>query len=259
MVERPRGVRRLAGAFARARKRLRRPRFGGDGPVWSGGIWAMLLAGIALTYCATWVDEVAASFAHTSNAPWVRFLARLTDLGESQWYLIPAGLIVILLGLMDWGGRGTRFQARLYRLYGHAAYAFVAVALSGIITNIFKMFFGRARPVLLIDRGPFSFDPFSFGYEFASFPSGHSTTAGAVTALMLIWFPRWWPVLLPSGFVIAMTRIASRSHYPSDVVAGFFLGLIVAIVLGRWLASRRLLFRLSPGRLLPVLRGHGVR
>lgn len=251
---RPSSGARLVGAAGRARKRLSRPPRGGEGPVWSRSMTVLALCGVVLVLLATRLDAPAASFAHDSGAAWIKWLARLTDIGESQWYLIPAGLIVLVLGLIDWGARGTRHQAWLYVVFGNAAFAFLAVALSGLVTNLFKMIFGRARPVRFDQNGPFSFDPFTLGYDFASFPSGHSTTAGAVTAVLMIWFPRAWPLILPAGMLVALTRIASRSHYPSDVVAGFLVGFLIAVVLARWLAVRRLLFRLRPSRMLPVLR-----
>ena len=99
-----------------------------------------------------------------------------------------------------------------------------SVALSGLLVNLLKVLFGRARPRLLDQFGAHYFDPLTFGYLNASFPSGHSTTVGAIVGILMIWFPRWSLLIVELGLFFAATRIAAQAHYPSDVVAGFLLG-----------------------------------
>ena len=145
-----------------------------------------------------------------------------------------------------------RGKARLSFLFGQAAYVFAAVALSGIFVNIVKVLFGRARPRLIDEFGAYYFDPLTLGYLNASFPSGHSTTVGAIVGILMIWYPRWSLLLIELGLFFAATRIAAQAHYPSDVVAGFLVGLFFSIALARWLASRGVVFRFVPGKTLPV-------
>jgi undecaprenyl-diphosphatase len=77
---------------------------------------------------------------------------------------------------------------------------------------------------------------------------------GAVAMVLMLWFPKARvPVFLLCAF-LAVTRIAARAHYPSDVVAGFSLGLLYALFLARWLARRRVAFRFMNNALLPVPR-----
>jgi undecaprenyl-diphosphatase len=42
--------------------------------------------------------------------------------------------------------------------------------------------------------------------------------------------PRWRWLVLPAGFLLALTRVAIQAHYLSDVCAGFALGTACAIV-----------------------------
>ena len=121
------------------------------------------------------------------------------------------------------------------------------------------MLFGRARPRLLDQFGAHYFDPLTFGYLNASFPSGHSTTVGAITGILMIWFPRWSLLIVELGLFFAATRIAAQAHYPSDVVAGLLLGTLFSITLARWLAKRGVVFRLIPGKTLPVPAGFAPR
>ena len=71
-----------------------------------------------------------------------------------------------------------------------------------------------------------------------SFPSGHSTAAaaffGAVMYLCGSLPPRWRDtVRVLAGVMIVLVglaRVILRAHWPSDVVAGFALGLALASV-----------------------------
>jgi undecaprenyl-diphosphatase len=112
--------------------------------------------------------------------------------------------------------------------------------------------FGRARPRLIDEVGAYHFDPFTFGYLNASFPSGHSTTVGAIVGILMIWYPRWSLVTIELGLFFAATRIAAGAHYPSDVATGFLIGIFFSLVIARWLASRGVVFRFAPGKILPL-------
>jgi membrane-associated phospholipid phosphatase len=54
-------------------------------------------------------------------------------------------------------------------------------------------------------------------------------------------------------FVLACARIPAGAHYPSDVVAGFSIGAIMALVIARWLARRRAVFSFDGDATLPRL------
>jgi undecaprenyl-diphosphatase len=215
--------------------------------------WMALIAVVAIL-AAHLLDDGATLFVRASHSPFVHAMAKVTDIGQSQWYLVPAGLFFIAVAFVDWETRPRSGRARLAFLFSQAGYAFMAVAFAGIIADIFKFLFGRARPKLFEHGGSLHFEPFTIGHDFNSFPSGHSTTMGAVAMVLMLWFPKARvPVFLLCAF-LAVTRIAARAHYPSDVVAGFSLGLLYALFLARWLARRRVAFRFTNNALLPVPR-----
>lgn len=98
---------------------------------------------------------------------------------------------------------------------------FIALFLSLLLTNLtLKPLFDRARPCSLQSWCPK--DP--------SFPSGHTTSSFA--AASALWFrkeTRLVPLAL-LAFVLASTIAYSRLfldvHYPSDCLAGVFLGFV---------------------------------
>jgi hypothetical protein len=61
-------------------------------------------------------------------------------------------------------------RAQLAFVFAQAGFAFAAVAISGILVNIVKLFIGRGRPVLFEEGGIFQFQPFTLQYANLSFP-----------------------------------------------------------------------------------------
>jgi membrane-associated phospholipid phosphatase len=244
--------RRLAAALVEARRRLTRGGLASADPIWTPSMSRWLVIGLCVALIASLADAAAIRYVHGSQDAIIVFMAYITDIGKSQWYLVPAGLIFLSVGLLDWSRKGMRGKARLSVLFGQAAYVFSAIALSGIFVNIVKVMFGRARPRLIDEVGAYYFDPFTFGYVNASFPSGHSTTVGAIVGILMIWYPRWSLVTIELGLFFAATRIAAAAHYPSDVATGFLTGIFFSIVIARWLASRGVVFRFAPGKILPL-------
>jgi undecaprenyl-diphosphatase len=143
---------------------------------------------------------------------------------------------------LDASALARRVRARRTAHSLAALYVFVSVASSGIIVNIAKYVIGRARPKHFESTGGFSFDFWSGDADWASFPSGHATTAMALGLSLALLFPRLRWVFLSLGFWIAVSRLFTRAHYPSDVLGGVVVGGLAAWLLARALAQRRLLF-----------------
>ncbi|MFE6281868.1 bifunctional phosphatase PAP2/diacylglycerol kinase family protein [Streptomyces sp. NPDC057877] len=57
-----------------------------------------------------------------------------------------------------------------------------------------------------------------------SFPSGHSASAAAFAAGVAMESPAWGLAVAPVAFSVAMSRIYTGAHFPSDVLAGTALG-----------------------------------
>ncbi|MEO8419176.1 MAG: phosphatase PAP2 family protein [Methylophilaceae bacterium] len=63
-----------------------------------------------------------------------------------------------------------------------------------------------------------------------SFPSGHTLHAVAFCSVALVYYPMLAWILLPFTFMVAMSRVILGLHYPSDVLAGALIGLLIASV-----------------------------
>ena len=125
-------------------------------------------------------------------------------------------------------------------------YMFVAIGLTGLADTILKRIIGRVRPSEL---GPFAFEPVSWRSEYASLPSGHTTSVFATLVAVGLIFPRVRPLLWLYALFIAASRVIVSVHYPSDVLAGAAFGAFGAIVVRDWFAARRLGFYVgSDGR-----------
>ena len=117
-------------------------------------------------------------------------------------------------------------------IYGFSATLVVlqmAIAgLSGsLIYYILKRGIERPRPYVvndLIKLGTQPLDQFSF-------PSGHTLHAVGFSTIVCFYYPEFILVLLPVTALIAISRMLLGLHYPSDVLVGAGIGLLMAILI----------------------------
>ena len=166
----------------------------------------------------------------------------VTRFGKSDWILVSTGLFFLTMLVLNASALRARLRVRRAMRTFAAGYVFAAVALSGIIANVSKNIIGRARPKYFDETGSLSFDFWSGDSSWASFPSGHATTAMALGVALALLFPRMRWVFLCLCFWIAVSRLFLGVHYPSDVIAGGMLGGLTAWLMARVLARRRLVF-----------------
>lgn len=107
--------------------------------------------------------------------------------------------------------------------------ATVITMLSGaVIINLGKFLIGRARPKLYEEFGAYHFKPFaSAGYDYASFPSGHTMTWALLAFSLINLLPKYRHYLTLSAILVALSRIIVGSHYLSDVFFSLILSAII--------------------------------
>jgi membrane-associated phospholipid phosphatase len=163
----------------------------------------------------------------------------VTWFGRSTAYLVSLAVAFAGLLLTARFAELAEHRAALRRWAGMAAFLWLSVALSGLANDVVKLVVGRARPT--VEAGGLA--PFTFGYDYQSFPSGHTAVAFALAfAVGLLW-PRWrWP-MLAFALAVGASRIVLRAHYLGDVIGGALIALIVVELLAGLFARRGLLFK----------------
>ena len=109
-----------------------------------------------------------------------------------------------------------------------------AVLFADGVTWVLKGVIGRERPFLSNATKPANLHPFRgfTGGNFASFPSGHSTTAFAAAAAVTNETTRWWPhstwivgpLMYGGATAVALSRMYHNKHWGSDVALGAAIG-----------------------------------
>lgn len=198
---------------------------------------------LLITGAAFLLDHAAMEWVKTEPA-WLRdFAADITDAGKSGWILVSAAVVGIGSHFIGQRLPHRIIRFRAIRIVHASLYVFLSVAGSGLLSNLAKRAIGRARPMHMDDLGTMSFQPFAHDYEFESFPSGHSTTDGALAMALAILFPRLRIPFLLLGFFLATTRTLVGAHYPSDVIGGYSFGVWFALMMAIVFARYGILFR----------------
>ncbi|WP_319518977.1 phosphatase PAP2 family protein [uncultured Martelella sp.] len=180
------------------------------------------------------------------NPTVVHYGKLLTHFGKSDWILF-ASFLAIIVGLGAAGTGDRRTRAKGVFLAQASSFVFASVAFSGIAVAIIKNLIGRPRPHLLLhqDIGPFSFSPMHFDSDFASFPSGHSTTIAAIFTCAAFFMPRHRVLFFSLAVVIAMCRTIVSAHYPSDVIVGLAFGTWCTYFVAIFFSRYRMVFRID--------------
>jgi undecaprenyl-diphosphatase len=158
------------------------------------------------------------------EAPWLDVLALLgTAIGSGiVAYLVLAGAAILF-----------------WRARHHLSALLLLATLVGArgLIGILKAFYDRPRPGLFGDEVRALGMTFDYP-ESASFPSGHAITAIAVFGTLAYLVARLEPTRAQRRLTLAaalllivligFSRVYFGVHYPSDVVAGFFAGVVWA-------------------------------
>jgi membrane-associated phospholipid phosphatase len=200
-----------------------------------GGAAAILLVALAMIL----LDQRAYQLA-SGLPPWlVEGFYTITDFGRSGWILVPTGGLILIIALLASPALDHMTRGVLAMVVVRLGFIFIAVGLPGLLVTIVKRWIGRVRPSA---QGPFAYEPFSWRPDYASLPSGHTTTAFAALVAIGAIFPRARPLLWGYAVLIALSRVVVTAHYSSDVIAGAVVGTLGALWVRDWFARRRLGF-----------------
>jgi undecaprenyl-diphosphatase len=157
----------------------------------------------------------------------------------------------ILLTLYQFTGSNTAFSAfavfcavwlPFFIVFAAALHAFLERAPHGVLRSFFVVFtpatlayiiaatvkflFPAMRPFAALDLTPLVLGE----NPLATFPSAHATFFAALGMTIFLQNRKigWWFLL--TALLIGLARIATGIHWPSDILAGFLLGGLVAFI-----------------------------
>lgn len=113
-----------------------------------------------------------------------------------------------------------------------------SVVGAGVVARVLKIFIGRQRPVFFESLELTGFFPPQLKWEFNSMPSGHTTVSFAALVMIGMLAPKYKPLTWGLAIVIGVSRIAVGAHWPSDVIFGAFIGMVVADVVKWYLLKK---------------------
>jgi lipid A 4'-phosphatase len=190
-------------------------------------LWLTLAAAALAGASYAWIDRPLAQYFHGLDPTLHATFAFITNFGEGGVYLVPLGLVTI-----------AALIAKRRLLAWRAGFIFAAVAIPGLLVDIFKPVFGRARPQLLFERHLFGFTWSGPHADLWSFPSGHSVTVAALAVALYAIYPPLWPAYAALALLVIASRVIIDAHYLSDVIAGTYFGVIGAWALAAALRQR---------------------
>lgn len=162
-------------------------------------------------------------------------------------------------GFRLWGSPGVLLLSGTFYVVGRVSHASglaaaglhstEAIVLAEVAGGILKWTTGRARPFVVGDTVP---GDLRFlrgarkGYDYSSFPSGHTIAGFAAAAALTSEASRSWahsrwlvgPVLYGSAGLVGLSRMYNDQHWASDVVFGAGLGTLAGIKVVQYTHNR---------------------
>jgi membrane-associated phospholipid phosphatase len=185
---------------------------------WNGNDWLKVGAVTASTLAAMPFDERIAQSSQ-GNQRYNNSAAVQGGRMYGEWYsIIAVAGGVGVFGLLAHDTTAKKMSIELLQ----------AGLYSEIITSVLKVAIGRARPE--ISEDPFVFKPFNLAYSYHSMPSGHTTSAFALSTVLSRHAHSTTLKILayvPAGFTM-FSRIYQNQHWLSDEIIGAAIGIFVA-------------------------------
>jgi len=159
-------------------------------------------------YEIEFLDFIANNIVNPFLTPIFKLITHLGDAGIF-WILLAAALL---------------FFPKTRKTGATVAAALIFCLILGNLT--LKPLIARIRPYDLVE-GVKLLVPAESDY---SFPSGHTLSSFAAAVALLLCHKKWGVAALVLASLIAISRLYFYLHYPSDVIAGVILGILLGFL-----------------------------
>lgn len=199
--------------------------------------WAITSGGAALALGVMANDLQIQQWAQTSSA------VKDNLNGPSELFGNP-----VYMGGLSLGANLIAIALDNQHLHELSNQALQSVLFGGAAALGLKLIFHRERPEEQITLDPYQFKGPSLASENLSFPSGHTTIAFSFAASISAYYGDQWFIAVPLYTYATLTawqRVYDLKHWPSDVVGGAILGIIVGRTIHKWQEGSRLKLKTS--------------
>ena len=190
-------------------------------------VWcvAAVITILVVAVCVVFVDKPIASLSYRV----IGHLIIVQEFAGTPSFFGPLEIVILAIFLLR--------RITLYQL-AHADAVLVLCEASLLATKLsvsqMKYAFGRTWPLhghpsFLID-GAYGFNFFTSGRQFEAFPSGHTASICALASVLWMTYPRFRPLYAAGAAGMAIALVAGDFHFLSDVLAGGFLGISIALL-----------------------------
>ncbi|MBI4667814.1 MAG: phosphatase PAP2 family protein [Elusimicrobia bacterium] len=161
------------------------------------------------------------------------FFPAITDMAFSWWFI---GIVIPLCFCRVLWRRGLHHWISV-------PFFILCIYVNTMVTDGGKTYFKRPRPyyhpeLAVVVRSPKHARALADGkFRGYSFPSGHSSDAFSKAAFLILAEKTLWPLGV-AAFLVGYSRMYVGVHFPSDVLAGSGLGILIGFLffaLYRWL------------------------
>lgn len=168
--------------------------------------WSLVIALVCLTIAAIQFDaETLRAFTAVQNPFLTIFMVGITHIAT-----LYIGVLVIFLLFIGMQDKKT--------VWNLAA----ALIIDVLLVIFLKIIVARPRPYQVLDISSI------FSEKLGSFPSGHASRAFAMFGVIGHFYKKYKIPLYCLAALIAISRIYLGVHYPTDVLVGALLGMLVS-------------------------------